>query len=286
VRKLRTAADMFAAGWTVTRVRREVREGKITRIVTGVYGEGDKRPSELDVMRATALATHGVCDAVLTAQVMNVDGVDRFRPKVLVPRSSAGKREWVRRVSDLPEATVTIGQVACLTPADMLWELAAILDDIHWEQALEFCIRKGLVPLEVIDSWAQRKTKPARRVRRVLRLRGGLLVPATESLLETLAVQLIRRDPTIPPPTRQVAVYDVYGNFVGRPDLCWPELGVFVELDGQQHTDQPVYDASRQNRIVLKTGWRPCRLTWDQVHDFPEATLRDIAALVVPITVS
>ena len=99
-------------------------------------------------------------------------------------------------------------------------------------------------------------------------------------------MQLIRRDPLIPTPVRQFAIYDEHGNFVGRPDLCWPELGIFLELDGQGHKDQPVYDAVRQNRIIIKTGWRPCRLTWDQVHDFPAATLRDIAALVAPITVS
>jgi hypothetical protein len=259
---------------------RELRKGSITRIIHGVYGAGPDLPSPLDILRATALVTGGVCDAVLTAQLQDWDGVRRWGPHVLVAGSSSGKRGWTRRVKALPVDTVETGQVRCLKPADALRELASVLDDIHWEQALEFCLRKQLVTAAEVGEWQHP------RVRRVIKLRGGLLIPPTESLLETLAVQLIRRDPSIPTPTRQFAIYDENGNFVGRPDLCWPELGIFVELDGQQHKDQPVYDAVRQNRITIATCWRPCRLTWDQVHDFPEATLRDLAALVVPITVS
>ena len=96
----------------------------------------------------------------------------------------------------------------------------------------------------------------------------------------------MRKDKTIPTPIRQFEIYDANGNFVARPDLCRPALGIFLELDGEGHKDQPVYDANRQTRIVTKMGWRLGRLTWTQVHDHPEATLRDIAALVLPITVS
>jgi hypothetical protein len=281
MRKLRTAADLMAArGWSDERIRTAVSNGRITRVIRGVYGSGAEPPTPLDVQRATALVTGGVCDAVLTAQLQDWDGVERWGPHVLVGKTKSGKRGWTRRVKALPAERVTVGQVQCVTPAVALRELAAILDDDHWEQALEYCLRKRLVTTTEIAEWHHA------RVRRVLQTRGGLLVPPTESLLETLAVQLIRRDPSIPTPMRQVSIYDANGNFVGRPDLCWPELGIFIELDGQGHKDQPVYDANRQTRIVIATGWRCGRFTWDQVHDFPEATLRDIAALLVPITVS
>jgi hypothetical protein len=280
MRKLRAKADLLAAGWTTERVRSALHSGTITRIIHGVYGAGPEVPSQLDMIRATALITGGVCDAVLTAQLQGWDGVERWGPHVLVTKQSSGKRGWTRRVKDLPVNTVEFGQVRCMTPADALRELASILDDVHWEQALEYCLRKHLVTTSEVSEWQHA------RVRRVIRLRGGLLVPPTESLLETLAVQLIRKDPSIPTPTRQLAIFDADGNFVARPDLCWPELGIFIELDGQGHEDQPIYDANRQTRIIIKTGWRPGRFTWTQVHDFPEATLRDIAALVAPITVS
>lgn len=280
MRKLRTNDALDAFGWDRARIERELRAGNITRIVRGVYGAGPEVPSALDILRATALVTGGVCDAVLTAQLQDWDGVERWGPHVLVAARASGKRAWTRRVKDLPAETVEVGQVRCLPAPTALRELASVLDDIHWEQALEFCLRNRLVTTAEIAEWQQP------RARRVIRLRGGLLVPPTESLLETLAVQLIRRDPSIPTPTRQFVIYDEHGNFVGRPDLCWPELGIFLELDGQGHEGQPVYDANRQTRICIATGWLPGRFTWDQVRHFPLATLRDIAALVVPITVS
>ena len=252
----------------------------ITPVIRGVYGWGPQPPTPLDILRATALVTGGVCDAVLTAQLQDWDGVERWGPHVLITSTSSGKRGWTRRVKELPTDTVEVGQVRCLTAAVALRALASVLDDVHWEQALEYCLRKKRVTIDELAGWQHA------RVRRVVGLRGGLLLPPTESLLETLAVQLLRQDPSIPTPTRQLAIYDDNGNFVGRPDLCWPALGVFVELDGQRHKDQPVYDAVRQNRICIATGWLPVRITWDQVHDHARATLRDMARLLTPITVS
>lgn len=66
-------------------------------------------------------------------------------------------------------------------------------------------------------------------------------------------------------------------------DLCWPELGIFLELDGQGHKEQPVYDASRQNEITRLTGWRCIRLTWDQVHNWPDVTASEMRELLVTV---
>ncbi len=274
MRKLRTTADLLSIGWTEERIRSEVRRRRITRLVKGAYGAGDAPTSELDLARATALVTNGVADAVMSGHLHGFDGVERWWPRVLVPVNTSGKRTGVRRVNELPASTIMVGQVRCLTPAEALFELAAVLDDVHLEQALEFCLRKKLVTIE------QLAASQDRRIRRVIKLRGGLLIPPTESLLETLAVQLIRRDPSIPTPTRQMVISDEHGNFVGRLDLCWPELGIFLELDGQQHAFQPVYDANRQTRITIATGWLVGRLTWDEVNYYAESTLRSIAKLV------
>ncbi|MEY2470150.1 MAG: hypothetical protein QOF21_2848 [Actinomycetota bacterium] len=120
----------------------------------------------------------------------------------------------------------------------------------------------------------------ARRVRRVIRARGGLDIPHTDSLLETLAVQLIRRA-NLPVPTRQHPVFHPEtGRLIAHVDLSWPELGIFLELDGQQHEDQPVYDARRQTEVTAVTGWRCGRLTWDEVNLWPASTSRLMAALL------
>jgi very-short-patch-repair endonuclease len=92
-------------------------------------------------------------------------------------------------------------------------------------------------------------------------------------------VQLIRGIPELPAPKRQVTVHSESGEVVGRVDLAWPELGLFIELDGQQHRDQPVYDARRETAIVAATGWLCGRFTWYEVVYLKEPTTRRLAAL-------
>ncbi len=97
----------------------------------------------------------------------------------------------------------------------------------------------------------------------------------TDSLLETLMVQLARTVAGLPDPVRQLWVEAARG----RLDLAWLDLGLFVELDGQQHAGQPVYDARRETAVVAATGWLCGRFTWHEVVYLPTSTARRLAAL-------
>jgi very-short-patch-repair endonuclease len=99
-------------------------------------------------------------------------------------------------------------------------------------------------------------------------------------LLETFMVQLARGVPDLSDPVRQHVVYSEHGVFVARVDLCWPELGVFIELDGQQHRFQPVYDSSRETAVVAATGWLCGRFTWDEVVRTPTSSRRRLAGVI------
>jgi very-short-patch-repair endonuclease len=70
------------------------------------------------------------------------------------------------------------------------------------------------------------------------------------------------------------------GETVAFVDLCWPELGLFIELDGQFHVGQPVHDARRETGVIAATGWLVGRFTWDEVHRHPVATARRLAELL------
>jgi very-short-patch-repair endonuclease len=77
---------------------------------------------------------------------------------------------------------------------------------------------------------------------------------------------------------RQHEVWD--GDvLIARLDLSRPEHGYFLELDGQQHQGQPVYDAIRQTKVVAATGMLPGRFTWTEVTRLPNSTRRSLAAL-------
>ena len=103
--------------------------------------------------------------------------------------------------------------------------------------------------------------------------------PPTESLLETLMVQLVRTVPGISEPVRQLEIYDEYGNLIARIDLCWPDLGLFAELDGEHHNGQPVYDANRETAVVAHTGWLCARFSWTEVTKTPTPTARRLARI-------
>src|SRR5207253_3895275 len=111
------------------------------------------------------------------------------------------------REATLPSSqVVTVAGVPCANGFPTLIDLAALLDDASWEQALESALRKGLTSVEALDralpELGRARTAGAARIRRVLALRPAG-APPTESLLETLMVQLARDLPGVPPPARR-----------------------------------------------------------------------------------
>ena len=179
------------------------------------------------------------------------------------------------------ELTVVEG-VRCANGLLTLVDLAATLDDDTWEQALESALRKGLTTVDELESalpdLGGARVPGTSRMRRVLARRPPG-APPTESLLETLLLQLARTVPALGELDRQVEVFDEHGLFVARVDLAKVELGVFFELDGQHHTDQPVYDASRETAIVAATGWLCGRFTWREVRHTPRTTQRRLTGV-------
>jgi hypothetical protein len=136
----------------------------------------------------------------------------------------------------------TIGDVPCADGLTTLLDLAALMDELTWEHALESGLRKKLTTVDSIEAvlpeMSRARMPGTTLIRRVLALRPPG-APPTGSLLETLMVQLARDISGLPPPVRQFVVYDEHDEFVAQVDLCWPELGLFIELDGQQHLGQP-----------------------------------------------
>jgi len=67
------------------------------------------------------------------------------------------------------------------------------------------------------------------------------------------------------------------GRPIGRLDICWPDVGLWVELDGHAWHDTAralLYDRRRQNELAAALQWLPLRFTWDDVTERPDATAR------------
>ena len=272
MRQLRTLQGLRRAG-----VTRAARDKGWTRIRHGVYAEGTDPPTALESGLALVVATAGVASGRLAAALHGLDGV-RPTADVTVPPGSSNCRTKVRRRVLAAEDIVVVEGHRCTSAVVTLLDLAAEVDDLVWEQALESALRKRLVTIGELERRAQGVHGVA-RIRRVLELRPAG-APPTGSLLETLTVQLARRVKGLGPPHRQVEIRNQHGDFVAFVDLAWPDLGVFIELDGQQHKDQPVYDARRETAVVAATGWLCGRFTWKEVVLLPTSTERRLAALI------
>lgn len=280
VRELRTIETIIAGGTTPEQVRWALKQGRWTRIINGVFGRGPEEVSALDLARATALKTGGVVRRLSAAALLDFDGIEAGAIDVAILRAGRSRLAGVHRVTALPDWMVA-HQVRCTPGAQTLFDIARFVDDDTWEQALEFCLRMSHVaPHEIPDMW-DGPSEAARRIRRVVAARGGLEIPHTDSILETLAVQLLRAN-DLPTPIRQHRLVNDLGQS-RYIDLCWPELGIFLELDGQGHRHQPVYDATRQNEITRMTGWRCIRLTWEQVRLRPTVTAHEMRELLAPL---
>jgi very-short-patch-repair endonuclease len=100
------------------------------------------------------------------------------------------------------------------------------------------------------------------------------------SILETRFRQLLRRA-GLPGPVSQYDVYD--GDvFVARVDFAYPELGIVIEVDGEErHVGRSPRkrDAARDRRLTA-LGFSPLRVYWDDVHKNPDAVARDIRSVM------
>jgi hypothetical protein len=266
--------ELRATGLTRARLRRQWRQ-----VERGVYAEGRDEISRLDRALGAVVATGGAASGRVAGVLLGLDGVEIRGPDLTILPTANGRRAGVRRRRLPEDRLVLVEGVRCTNGLQTLIDLAAELSDVEWEWALESALRKRLTTVAELAAFARTRAKGADRARRVLALRPAG-APATGSLLETLMVQLAREVSGLPAPVRQHTVTNRYGEFVAHVDLCWPALGLFLELDGQQHADQPVYDARRETAVVAATGWLCGRITWDEVVRTPRTTARRLADLV------
>lgn len=270
MRRLFTTGEALARGLTMSELKWGTRNGRWRRVRRNVYAKGPEDPTNLDRALAKVIVTGQVASGHLAAKLYDLDTVELDdRP--------------VRRRILPPERIVEVHGFRCTDGLQTLVDLAATLDDLVWEHALESALRKGLLSIADLEAWLPRlgrsRVPGTARIRRVLALRAPG-APPTDSLLETLMIQLARDVPGLAAPVRQFRICNECGEVLAKADLAWPEIGLFIELDGEQHKGQPHYDARRETAIVAATGWLCGRFTWREVVCLPVTTRRRLAALV------
>jgi very-short-patch-repair endonuclease len=114
------------------------------------------------------------------------------------------------------------------------------------------------------------RAKGIARLRRVVEMAE----PKAESAMETrLRMLLVLAG--LPRPEVQVSIHDDQGNFLGRPDLLYPDRRLAIEFDGSNHRDRLVDDNRRQNRII-GAGYRLLRFTAADVYRTPDSVVMQV----------
>ncbi|MHB8464702.1 MAG: DUF559 domain-containing protein [Acidimicrobiales bacterium] len=273
-----TVSELQALGLSYEAIRWGAHVGRWRKVENGIYAEGAAELTGFDRALGALIVTGGVASGSMAGAILRLDGVEFRGLDVTVGPSRGHRRPGVRRRELAPGRITEIEGVRCTDGLQTVCDLAAGLDDLRWEQAMESALRKRLTTIQDLERSAAGSQRGAVRMRRVLALRPAGAAP-TESLLETHMVQLARTVPWLAPPERQMNVRDSDGRLVARVDLAWPELGLFIELDGQHHKNQPLYDARRETAIVAATGWLCGRFTWREVVHLPVVTARRLGAL-------
>ena len=172
---------------------------------------------------------------------------------------------------DAEDVVVTQG-LATTSPLRTMADLATWVVLVDAVGFLDTALHARLVSIDDIRCWIQshKGWKGVARLRRAI----DLTEPKTESPMET-RLRLLLLQAGLPRPRAQVALYDDNGEFLGRPDLYYPDQRVGLEYDGASHRDSLAVDNRRQNRI-LEAGYLLLRFTATDVLNTPLAVVATV----------
>jgi hypothetical protein len=155
-------------------------------------------------------------------------------------------------------------------------DLAGALDLVDLVAVADAALNRRLVSTQqlenITESWSGRAGA------KLLRTALPLVEPATDSAMETrLRLLLVLAGLPRPVAGRDVVLY---GGWIARPDLSYPELRIAIEYDGEHHrVDRKQWrnDIGRR-RALEEAGWVVLIFTADDVLQRPQETVRQVRA--------
>ena len=266
-------------GFNATAIAVRVRRGNLHPVFRGVYAVGHRALTQNGLFIGAVLAcgdgtvlSHHACAAYHSMLAWDARDVD-----VIVPRSAGRAIDGIRaHRSRLDPRDVWIRfNIRVTSPARTILDLAAT---------------QPFKPLRRLVRQAQaERTVNVRQllevVHRYPRHRGAARLRAvvadgptpTKSDLEDLALDLL--DHAAVPRPEVNAKLTLDGRPIS-PDLLWPGPRLAVELDSRRWHHDPLtrQDDADKQAILEAHGYRVLRITWRQIVDHPQQTLRRVRA--------
>ncbi len=281
-----TLRDCASAGFTVSWVRHQVSSGRWLRLFNGVFKTTAQAPNdnEWELARVLAAGESAVLSHLSAARRLGLD-VPRTSVTHLTVlhgrtcRRMSNVRLWCSR--DLTREDITMRGPFPLTRVGRTRvDLAAILDDKWLRATVDSALRRRPSNLYWVRTAYEQHGRGRKGTHRLdLLLRGYELgdgVPA--SALESFAMELGLA--TGRKPRSQLRI-QVKPDLWVRPDLCWPEVKLGIEVDSwQHHASRQAFETDRErDRLLLAQGWRVVRYTSRALENEKTAVVAEMARL-------
>jgi very-short-patch-repair endonuclease len=274
--------QLLSSDETPGTIRTLLDRGELMVATPGVYRLGGAPGSWKQDLFLAHLAAGS--DSVISHRSAGVEwGLDAVQ-STIVEVSSPRKLRNVpfqphRTLSLTSEDVSTRGSLPITTPTRTLLDLSSVLSVLSLEQAYESALRKGLTHPEQLEQrferWARSGRTGVRKWRELLSARS-LGEKPTESYLETLLVQAVRRG-QLSPPVRQHSIEKGHRH-VRRFDFAYPAQKLAIEADSAAwHLGRQGWrkDLAIQNEAA-SLGWLILRFTFWDLTERPEWVIATI----------
>jgi Transcriptional regulator, AbiEi antitoxin/Protein of unknown function (DUF559) len=274
-----TAAQATKSGLSRKQLRARVRAGVWVEEYPDVLRSAAAPKTPRMTVRAALLfaGSEALVARRSAGEWWGLDGVRARYPEVLLPyeRHRSAQGLVVLRSSKLRADDSAFHRGLPITSVERtLIDLAAVLDDVRLETAIESARRQRLTTLAALggrfDSLRGSGRAGAPRVRRVL----DVLDPraAAEFPLEVLVANLLR-SAGLPRPVLQ---HWICVNGVRyRVDFAWPEVRLILECDGRAYHPDFERDRVRWSDLAAD-GWRILFATWREATRTPEVIVERV----------
>lgn len=272
-----TWAQLLASGASTSTVGDWCRRGYLVRLRPSIYLWRAGLTDRSHLKGLLAQQPRAVVSHRAAAELHRFDGIEDSVVEVTVPPNVRLRGPTIHRTQDLvvPEIVVVDG-LRTTDEVRTLCDLGKVVDTDVVERAVESYLRRrpaGLPPLlDRATALARPGRSGPRAVLDVLARRPAG-APPTDSDLETVFLQCLRAH-QVEEPVRQYVLRDPSGRTIAVFDDCYPDVRLFVELDGwASHGSKEAFghDRRRQNAAVA-LGWTPLRFTDSDVRRFGRRT--------------
>ena len=292
--------EALADGYSDRAIKRKLDSGEWQRVRAGAYVGGelwrDLGDEDRHRVRARAVLRTSHESTVLSHVSAALEhgapvwGIDLSEVHVTRTDGRSRRREAgvVHHRGKLEaDQVATLGDVRATTALRTVFEVTTVTDVESALVTVDGLLRLAKPDAEALDDLRRqvRHWPHSLSAEVVLRLAD----PRRESAAESRAAYLCWSQ-KLPRPEPQVPICDERGAEFARVDFAWPELGVFMEVDGRakylihrrEGESLEAYlmrEKRREERICMLTGWVCIRLTWADLGT-PRSTARRIRGVL------